>query len=557
MSTPSPSAPVTEDPPAADAPGPPPLGMLPVHVHMAPPPPDDPTPADPPIAHHQRWIKFLNWLLVAVGVGLIIASQLVPEKSRLGNLSEILLGFGLALAPGGALALIADWLVFGTLIDVLNGSTRALGNRTLSLQREIGALQGSTRQLDSSLAEKNERLGNEINELRVSTEFLKRSSDLGLEMIYPDRATALKDFVRHLRHEVERPDQSGQVFVVGSSIKGLLENVPEIVKLIEKALDKPGFKLRILLTHPRYSKYRENQEDRPTGAIEDEIFDGIRRLESCKQVDYPDNPDRDLSNTRKEDGIKLKLYKGTPTCFMIVAGEHMLINPYSYEEEAYRSFCIAVRQVDPGASGDTERTIYAQYLRAHFDKAWERNSVPYRHYWLEGPDANKAWDRGSCYGDVFVVQDAGHFYLSVNLTGPRDAPVRGMPTSIPCLEKGNQSEFIKLPQHLSIRLLSARTFTWQTLDPDDEKIGLLTLHEDRRRAKASHEIQGNLLNDYVMLGLFDVEKDEANRVMNVHRYNPPPHENLVGEQLPLFYVWLRGKPGTTQPDADSPPPLSA
>ena len=158
-------------------------------------------------------------------------------------------------------------------------------------------------------------------------------------MLYTDRSTALVDFSNAMQNEAQRGKDMGSLIIVGSSVKGLLENVKDTPMIIKKAIEA-RCELRILLTHPQYSRYRENQEDRPTGAIEDEIFDGIRKLESCVEDKFPETPDRILAPM-------VKLYKGTPTCFMIIAGNRMLINPYPYEEEAYKSYCILVRKVEP------------------------------------------------------------------------------------------------------------------------------------------------------------------------------------------------------------------
>jgi len=442
-----------------------------------------------------RWITFASVMLILIGILLMFLSRQLSNVF----LQNIVLGVGLALAPSGMLGLLADWLIFGRLIEALHVSTTDLEG--------------------------------EISSLQISTEFLRRSSDLGLEMIYTDRALGLRDFAVSMQSEARRGKEKGSLIIVGSSIKGLLENIKETPTIIKDAVDT-GCELRILLTHPKYSRFRENQEDRPPGAIEDEIFDGIRKLESNFEIGYPDPPDLKLAPM-------VKLYKGTPTCFMIVAGNRMLINPYPYEEEAYKSFCVAVRKVEQrDMNVDVERTIYAQYLRAHFEKPWVRNSVPYRHYWLEGPNPQEAWDRDSCYGDVFIVQDASSFYVAVYLLGQQKAKVRGMPTSIPFSGTPQAPICLDLPKTFSVKVFSAQSNEWRSLD---KEIGLLNLHEERRRGKASGEVEGNLLNDYIMLGLFD-PNNEDERVENPNIDKISTIEGLKGKPLPLFFVWLRGKP---------------
>jgi hypothetical protein len=448
----------------------------------------------------ERWIKFVSGGFFVIGLACIFISTLIVDI----NTKEILLGFGFALAPTGAFGFLTDWLVFGRLI-------KEMGEKTESLEKEI-------------------------NSLSVSTEFLRRSSDLGLEMIYTDRAAALKDFAEAMKKESQKEDDEGKLYIVGSSIKGLLENVKETDQIIIDAL-KSNIDLKLLLTHPGYSQYRENQEDRSTGAIEYEIFKGIRQLERCIENGHSSPPNYNLENV-------VRLYKGTPTCFMIVAGNRMLINPYPYEEEAYQSFCITVRKVEPqDRVSDQERIIYSQYLRAHFTKPWGRNAVPYRHYWLEGPIPDQTWDSDTCYGDVFVVQDAGSFYLAVYLNGQQKASVRGIPTSIPISIEGNETKYIDLPKEFTVKLFSIREAIWK--EPN-ENFELLTIHPERRRGKASGNVDGNLGNDYCMLGLFDKE----GKVENPNTHDDPVPEGLKGENLPLFYVSLSDK---SEEEINNPP----
>ena len=166
--------------------------------------------------------------------------------------------------------------------------------------------------------------------------------------------------------------------------------------------------------------------------------------------------------------------------------------------------------------------------------------MPYRHYWLEGPNPLAAWDRDSCYGDVFVVQDASDFYLAVYLIGQRKAKVRGMPTSIPFSETNMNSDYLILPDSFSVRLFNIHTKTWHSLD---KQIGRLDLHPERRRGKASGAVDGNLLNDYQMLGLFDPE----GKITNPNIDSKSSIEGLKGEPLPLFFVWLGEKRSDQEP----------
>jgi hypothetical protein len=445
-------------------------------------------------------IGLLSVLGTLIGFLLIVLSRFGFEPFW----KDLLFGMGLALAPSGVIGLIGDYLVFGRAMDSLN--------------------------------ESNESLGTQVEALRISTDFLKQSSNLGLEMIYPDRESALQDFAPIMREQAQVKGRKGKLIIVGSSIKGLVEVVRDLQEIIKNAIDNEDCELRILLTHPKYSRFRENQEERPPGAIEDEIFASIRLLEEtwdkCSKGGKEQKP---IHQT-------IKLYKGTPTCFMIIAGDRMLINPYPYEKEAYRSFCLSVRQVDlAGREEEMERSIYQQYYSSHFEFPWKRNALPYKYYLLEGPIPDKAWNKQKRYGDVFVVQDSGEFYIAIYLLGEKDAQIRGVPTCIPyAKEKGGIIRTLDLGNKFSVRLLEVTSdpskVEWVSLDQKWSR-GFLELDDLRRSGKFSAEVPGNLINEYEMIGLFEEE-------------NPSPffhalfaeRDALREEPLPLFYYWLEEKP---------------
>ena len=93
-------------------------------------------------------IGLLSVLATLVGFLLIVLSRFVFEPFW----KDLLFGIGLALAPSGVIGLIGDYLVFGRAMETLH--------------------------------ESNESLGAQVEALRISTDFLKQSSNLGLEMIY-------------------------------------------------------------------------------------------------------------------------------------------------------------------------------------------------------------------------------------------------------------------------------------------------------------------------------------------------------------------------------------
>lgn len=450
-----------------------------------------------PINTTNRWlVGVLSISGTIIGFLLIILSRFTIDLFY----KDLMFGIGLALAPSGVLGLIGDYLIFGRTMETLNVS--------------------------------NVILTTQVEALRISTDFLKHSNILGLEMVYPDRETALKDFAPLMREQASIKGREGKLIIVGSSVKGMVEVVRDLDEIIRAATDNEDCNLRILLTHPKYSRFRENQEERPPGAIEDEIFNNIRFLENiwgnCKKYsEYCTNLD-----------YVTKLYKGTPTCFMIIAGDRMLINPYPYEREAYKSFCLHVRKVDTGKKEEgIQRSIYEQYYQTHFLSPWERNALPYKHYFLQGPIPDSEWLENNKFGDLFVVQDAGEFYISAYLKGDKTFP-RGIPTCIPYRELDEGIiKSIKLGNEFSLRLLKITDlpehYEWIKLDD----MGTLKLDNDRRTGKFSGTMKGNFLNEYQMIGLFQESFDSPFKHADFAK-----SEVLKKQSLPLFWYWFEDRP---------------
>lgn len=184
----------------------------------------------------------------------------------------------------------------------------------------------------SKIKTTNENIQNLISKI---TRLFDASVQEGLEMIYPNRKEALREFTKFISKE------QNEVVIVGSSLLGLFLLVTEFEDIIQ--LNPTIFKF--ILTHPEYSEQRADPEGRVHGAIKGEIIQGVQKLKEWKVP---------LEN--------IQYYKGSPTVFMIVTSQHMLLNPYPYGVEAYHCFCI---QIAHGSS------IFKQYYKKHYEKIWD------------------------------------------------------------------------------------------------------------------------------------------------------------------------------------------
>jgi hypothetical protein len=137
---------------------------------------------------------------------------------------------------------------------------------------------------------------------------------------------------------------------------GVLRAAPQRVALLLKEKAKT-VKYRILMTHPDFSKWREKQETRPEGSIGKEILESTQTLTTDWGI--------------SEDGIRF--YQGAPTVFMLFTPERMLLNPYPYGAEAFKTFTLEV------ARTENPEDIYTQYVLNHFEHPWSgRNTVPWK-----------------------------------------------------------------------------------------------------------------------------------------------------------------------------------
>lgn len=198
-------------------------------------------------------------------------------------------------------------------------------------------------------------IGNEISsrELGGSTEeLLENLARNGVLGIYPDRSTAFRVFEPVWEREEH-------IRIVGSSTEGFKRGIGiEARDLLMGKLEKSReATIQILLTHSSFAKYREAQEREMDGYIVAQIRATTEMLEDLKR--------------QKHTGGRLewKFFKGAPTCFMIMAGNFMLLNPYLYMQPAYFNFSLIVR--DTKSPFD----VYSHYRQYHFQRAWDHEDL--------------------------------------------------------------------------------------------------------------------------------------------------------------------------------------
>ncbi len=124
----------------------------------------------------------------------------------------------------------------------------------------------------------------------------------------------------------------------------------------------PG-RFRILLTHPAYAHFRQAAEERGNGQIELEILKAAMFFQMDAHM----------------DGSQLRFYRGSPTAFLIEAGKHVLLNPYSYGMMAMHSLSLefeTLRSAD-SPDGPKESVSYIEdFVKMHFHHIWAFKGEP-------------------------------------------------------------------------------------------------------------------------------------------------------------------------------------
>lgn len=430
-----------------------------------------------------RLWKYISVFAFTAGTFCLSFTMFIDKNS---TIFPILLALGVALLPGGLISIITAL----SSSKMIEDSLRAALNKT------------------------SEDLRSTIGHLKITSNYLSISKQLGVVMVYGNRNQSLRPFMKHLEEYVTRKKTNRhekQIVFVGSSLKGVIEDDPTLATQLERilSLGKNECNFHFLLTHPQFSEFREIQEDRPAGGIAKEILHAIAWLE-----------DRDIPREN------IRLYKGTPTNFMISSTERMLINPYPYEREAYKCFCLELE------NNETEQSIFTSYWTNHYYRPWygeqsrrdhylKPNSLAYFHDLLDGPvpngreftiEANKA------FTDFFVINDIGSFYMAVN--------IRGLESEVRYSVKGEKAyKLIEVGDNLIIKLLDIAdgTSKW-------EEIGTLELSSGRDGFWQKTLIEIKALDAYTMIGVFD-SKNESPFVFE--------DESLLhGQPMPLLWKEL-------------------
>ena len=267
----------------------------------------------------QRLVYVLLWTIGLILIGLGAYARWTEQHSWL---PEVCIALGVAVATPGALSYLYRKYM--------------LEDIKLELQKPaIEFKQAAVDMIDEALAQV-------THTYRAELKLLQSAREAGIQGVFVSRSEALSAFMPAIENE------RYEIMVVGSSLRGLLQDLDNEYQLARQALKHKvaeGLRLRFLLTHPVVADLRARQEDRNFKDIGREIVESITVLR----------------NEWKVDRGNVRLYVGTPTVFGIKTSDAMLLNTYPYMKEAVASPCQIVTK--PGY-------MYDRYQDSHF-QAWK------------------------------------------------------------------------------------------------------------------------------------------------------------------------------------------
>lgn len=149
-----------------------------------------------------------------------------------------------------------------------------------------------------------------------------------------------------------------EIVIIGSTLDGLFRLGAWFEEFIRTALAR-NKELKLMFSHWDYVTHREKQEDRADGDIAGELKQSLSRL-----------------LTWGVPAQSIRLVHGAPTVFMIIAGNNMLLNPYTFGREAVTSTTFWLTNPDSRQSEGPPGTIWHTYYINHYDIVWNPEKYP-------------------------------------------------------------------------------------------------------------------------------------------------------------------------------------
>jgi hypothetical protein len=332
-----------------------------------------------------------------------------------------LIEVGISLALFGPTTLVITLLASRQLEQALmanvDGTLQEIKKQSVDIREDLQPLSGNWRELGltnvyltrgDALREFGEHIVNELSHARAED----AGSSSRAQMIAPTVCASNENLPLNGGFSSQGEPFAApkiRLWIAASSMKGLLEAASKefdgmgIFSWAASLALQEKIDLRILMTHPEFAEVRAHQETRNANSITEEIKEALRHLKTWKVPLHC-----------------IKLAEATPTVFAIATRERMLLNPYPYGQEAYRSFTLTVRRAreDQSNHPDIHRDIFEQYQSRHFELPWE-SALPLSDY-DSVPETNKEDATPRALPGHSTTQSGGPMDLEILQRTPED-----------------------------------------------------------------------------------------------------------------------------------------
>ena len=131
-------------------------------------------------------------------------------------------------------------------------------------------------------------------------------------------------------------------------------------------LDSKSFHVRILLIDPHSEgAYLRSEAEAKEGDFS-RLFDEVNHtMDLLSEIENKVN-----SNKNERLSVEIKLYRTSPSAFMVLTSSTVFVEPYYFRPNHNKSNYPMVKFYNPGEKG----SVYHEY-NFHFDWIWEKASV--------------------------------------------------------------------------------------------------------------------------------------------------------------------------------------
>ncbi|GEM_PF-2752926 len=335
-----------------------------------------------------RELRYNVWANMAAVIGIGLAFVAGSSHFGTGSLwGSIGVSVGTGLLSAGIIGCILDYLWDRTRTRIANAYMK---QSVKEIEQTVVGVKANIEKMSHNVGEDVKCMTEDVTknlktfqkQLQGLQGRLEAFENIGLSYCHPTRALAASHFLPYAKKKLEPLGQQqdealpidnsgserdcdrcvGTINVVSSSARGLIGHLDREARPDQEQwrylMMKHPNNFRILLTHPAFAHLRQPAEERGTGEIECEIIKTMLFLHCVCGM----------------KAKSLRLYRGSPSVFMLEVDQHVLLNPYSYGKMAMDTLCLEfdITRSEPEniPNSDVGKKYVKEFANKHFHEPW-------------------------------------------------------------------------------------------------------------------------------------------------------------------------------------------